>query len=187
MTQTHTFPAEKAHQLDTIFRRWLQNPFKILSPFVQQRMTVIDYGCGNGYFSLPLSKMVGNFGHVYSIDIQQEMLDKLVEKLTASSITNVTPILKEHEKLNISAKIDFALAVYVVHEISDQKGFFKEMFDLLKPGGQLLVIEPDFIVSKRKFNKTLEFAEQVGFTECEKLNLILSKSRLLMKTKNLRD
>ncbi len=81
--QTHIFSAKKADTLDSKIRRLLQNPFKILKPYVTDGMTVLDYGCGNGYFSIPLSKMVGNSGKVYSVDIQKEMLDKLTIKLTS--------------------------------------------------------------------------------------------------------
>jgi len=77
--------------------------------------------------------------------------------------------------------IDFAIAIYVVHEIPHQEKFFKEVFKLLKPDGKLLVVEPNFIVSRQKFNKTLEIAKQVGFIESKSLNLLFSKSRLLCK------
>lgn len=125
--------------------------------------------------------MVGNSGKVYSVDIQNEMLEKLSTKILALNISNITAIRSGNDKLKLPVSVDFAIAVYVVHEISDQKKFFREVFDLLKPKGKLLVIEPDFIVSRRKFNKTLEFAKQVGFVEYERLNLFLSKSKILLK------
>lgn len=179
--QTHIFSAQKADALDSKIRRLLQNPFKILTPYVSVGMTVLDYGCGNGYFSIPLSKMVGNSGKVYSVDIQKEMLDKLEIKLTSLSISNITTVNIGNEKLNLPVLLDFALAVYVVHEIPDKISFFKELFDLLKPKGKLLIIEPDFIVSRRNFNNTLEILKQVGFIEYKNLNLLFSKTRILMK------
>jgi len=179
--QTHIFSAQKADTLDTKIRRLLQNPFKILTPYVSDGMIVLDYGCGNGYFSIPLSKMAGNSGKVYSVDIQKEMLDKLEIKLTSLSISNIITVNIGNEKLNLPVLLDFALAVYVVHEIPDKFSFFKELFDLLKPKGKLLIIEPDFIVSRRNFNNTLEIAKQVGFIEYKNLNLLFSKTRILMK------
>jgi ubiquinone/menaquinone biosynthesis C-methylase UbiE len=179
--QTHIFSFQKAEQLDGKIRRLLQNPFKILTPYISERMTVLDYGCGNGYFSIPLSKMVGNSGKVFAVDIQKEMLDKLSSKILALNISNITAIHIGNDKLKLPVLADFAVAVYVVHEIPDQKKFFREVFDLLKPNGKLLVIEPDFIVSGRKFKVTLEIAKQTGFIENEKLNLLFSKSRLLCK------
>ncbi len=179
--QTHIFSAQKADTLDSKIRRLLQNPFKILTPYVSEGMTVLDYGCGNGYFSIPLSKMAGNSGKVYSVDIQKEMLDKLETKLASLSISNITTVNIGNEKLNLPVLLDFAIVVYVVHEIQDKISFFKELFALLKPQGKLLIIEPDFIVSRRNFKKTLEIAKQVGFIEYKNLNLLFSKSRILMK------
>lgn len=178
---THIFSAQKADTLDSRIRRVLQNPFKILTPYVFDGMTVLDYGCGNGYFSIPLSKMVGNSGKVYSVDIQKEMLDKLAIKFTSLSISNITMVNIGNEKLNLPVLLDFVIAVYVVHEIPDKNSFFKEVFDLLKPKGKLLIVEPDFIVSRRNFNRTLEIAKQTGFIEFEKPNLFFSKTRILMK------
>ena len=180
--QTHLFSAQKADTLDSKFRRLLQNPYKILAPFVEKGMTVMDYGCGNGYFSIPLSNMVGESGKVYSVDIQEEMLDKLAIKTKALNLSNISAIKIESNGLKLPVLIDFAIAIYVVHEIPNQERFFKEVFELLKPEGKLLVVEPDFIVSKQKFNKTLEIAKQVGFIESKSLNLLFSKSRLLLKS-----
>lgn len=180
---THVFSAQKADRLDSKIRKLVQNPNKILSHFVTKGMTVLDYGCGNGFFSIPLSQMVGNMGKVYSVDIQKEMLDKLEIKTSSLSISNITMIHVGNEKLKLPTLLDFAIAVYVVHEIPDKKSFFKEMFELLNPYGKLVIIEPDFIVSRRNFNKTLEVAKQVGFIENEKLNLLFSKTRILMKEK----
>jgi len=179
--QTHIFSFQKAEQLDGKIRRLLQNPFKILTPYISEGMTVLDYGCGNGYFSIPLSKMVGDSGKVFAVDIQKEMLDKLSAKILALNISNITAIHSGNDKLKLPVLADFAIAVYVVHEIPDQKKFFMDVLDLLKPNGKLLVIEPDFIVSGRKFKETLEFAKQAGFIENEKLNLLLSRSGILLK------
>ena len=45
-------PVELANSFDSKIRKWLQNPRKILSPYIKEGMTVLDIGCGPGFFSM---------------------------------------------------------------------------------------------------------------------------------------
>ena len=60
-------PVEKADSLNSRFRRWLQNPKKILGKYIEESMTVLDFGCGPGFFSIELAKMVGSSGRIIFI------------------------------------------------------------------------------------------------------------------------
>ena len=70
-------PSRHAGSLDNSFRRWLQNPQKILAPYIKEGMTVLDVGCGPGFFSVEIAKMVGKNGKVISADLQDGMLEKV--------------------------------------------------------------------------------------------------------------
>jgi ubiquinone/menaquinone biosynthesis C-methylase UbiE len=177
----HIFSANKAAHLDNSFRRLFQNPYKILSHYITERMTVLDYGCGNGFFTIPLSQMVGLKGKVYAVDIQQEMLEKLSVKLSKTDIKNIVPVHKGTDKLNFAEKIDLAIAIYVVHEVPNQKEFFNEIYSVLNPSGKLIVFEPNIIVKHKHFNTTIEYAVQSGFVELNALNILMSKSRVFLK------
>ncbi|NJD77805.1 MAG: class I SAM-dependent methyltransferase [Candidatus Methanoperedens sp.] len=50
----------------------------------------------------------------------------------------------------------------MVHEVSDQTGFFREIKSILKPDGKVFVIEPKFHVSKNDFEETLKVAQEAG-------------------------
>ena len=67
-------PVERAGSLDNRFRRWLQDPRKILSPHIKEGMTVLDLGCGPGYFTIDIAQMVGKSGRVIAADLQEGML-----------------------------------------------------------------------------------------------------------------
>ena len=58
-------------------RKLFENPNKILGPFVQEGMIVLEPGCGMGYFTLPLARMVGPKGRIVAVDIQPKMLSGL--------------------------------------------------------------------------------------------------------------
>ncbi len=73
----HICPVENAGMLDNSIRNFLQNPEKILKPYLQTGMVALDVGCGPGFFSLQMAEMVGESGKVIAADLQQGMLEKL--------------------------------------------------------------------------------------------------------------
>ena len=58
-------------------RKLFQNPEKILGPFIQPGMTVLEPGCAMGFFSLPAAKLAGPKGKVVCIDLQPGMIRQL--------------------------------------------------------------------------------------------------------------
>jgi len=83
--------------------------------------------------------------------------------------------------LGISEALDFVLAFYMVHELPDQTGFFAEVHAHLHPGGQLLVVEPPFHVSKAAFAETVNRARGAGFEVVDEPRVLLSKTALLRR------
>ena len=69
-------PVTLAGGLDNTIRKWLQNPRKILGPYIKEGMIVLDVGCGPGFFSIELAQMVGNSGRVVAADLQEGMLSE---------------------------------------------------------------------------------------------------------------
>ena len=59
-------------------RRLLQDPVEIVKPYAEEGMTVLDVGCGMGFFSLPLANLVGEKGRVVCIDLQDKMIKGLL-------------------------------------------------------------------------------------------------------------
>ena len=171
-----------AGRLDNRIRRWLQNPRKILSPYIKEGMTVLDMGCGPGFFSVEVAQMVGISGRVIAADLQEEMLEKLAAKIKGTELEKRITLYKcEQNKIGLSEKVDFVLAFYMVHEIPNQEDFFKELESILQPGGQVLVVEPPFHVSKAAFTETIRKAVSAGFKPVEGPNVLLSKTVILKK------
>ena len=175
-------PVERAGSLDNRLRKWVQNPPNILSPFVREGMTVLDLGCGPGYFTIDLARLVGESGRVIAVDLQEGMLRKLRDKIAGTDLEGrITLHQCEPDKIGWSGQVDFALAFYVMHEIQDQRGLFRELASLLSDAGRALVVEPPFHVSKADFLKTIGKAQEVGFTSSEGPKVLFSKSVLLKK------
>ncbi len=55
--------------------------------------TVCDLGCGNGFYTVKIAKLVGERGRVIAVDIQREMLGLLKDRATEEKIGNIEPVL----------------------------------------------------------------------------------------------
>lgn len=109
---------------------------------VKPGQTVCDMGCGNGFYTIKLAKMVGPRGQVLAVDIQPEMLDMLKERAAEEKLDNIAPILGELYDPNLpSGKIDLILCVDVYHEFSHPEQMLAQMRQSLAPGGLLVLVE----------------------------------------------
>lgn len=145
-------------------RRLWQNPDKILRPFVTPGMTVLEPGCGMGFFTLELARLVGDHGKVVAVDIQPRMLQGLNRRARRAGLgQRIETRLTEGEGLptrDLSGQVDFALAFWVVHELPDVERFFADLRESLRPGGKVLVTEPRGHVSQSSLTQEIELASR---------------------------
>ena len=174
-------PVELANSLDSKVRRWLQNPQKILSPYIREGMTALDIGCGPGFFSTEIAKLVGEKGKVIAADLQEGMLKKLKNKISGTEIEQRIKLVKcEQNNINVTEKVDFILAFYVVHEVPGKDKLFASLKNILNEKGQLLIVEPKlFHVTKNEFASTVQTAEKAGFKATTGPKLLFTFSALL--------
>ncbi len=149
------------------FRKFFEHPDKLLGPFVREGMTVLEPGCGMGFFTLPLARMVGPQGRVVAAEIQEKMLSVLSRRAGKAGLSDRIDLRHIGEDglglADLSNKVDFAAAIHVVHEVPDQTVFFKEIWEAQKPGGKLLVIEPKGHISQGEFEHSVAEAKKIGF------------------------
>lgn len=117
-----------------------QKLLKVLK--VEPGAVICDMGCGNGYYALKLSKLVGKEGRVLGVDIQPEMLSLLKKRTAAEGVKNVEPVLGTliDPKLP-KVGVDLILLVDVYHEFSHPEHMLKAMRESLKPEGQIVLVE----------------------------------------------
>jgi ubiquinone/menaquinone biosynthesis C-methylase UbiE len=109
---------------------------------VRPGQTVCDMGCGNGFYTLELAKLVGEKGRVLAVDIQPEMLSMLNQRTKQAGLKNVEPILGTLIDPRLpDAAVDLILLVDVYHEFSHPEHMLQAMRKSLKPGGRVVLVE----------------------------------------------
>jgi len=102
---------------------------------------VADIGAGSGYYSFLIAPRVPK-GKVVAVDIQQEMLDFLKNRSAERKISNVEPHLGAIDSLNLPpSSLDAALMVDAYHEFSKPAEMLASIFQSLKPGGRVFLLE----------------------------------------------
>ncbi|WP_445475287.1 class I SAM-dependent methyltransferase [Methanococcoides methylutens] len=175
-------PAAISGILDNRIRRWFQKPRKILEPYVQEGMTVLDLGCGSGFFSIEIARMVGSSGLVIASDLQEGMLRKLRKKIKGTDLEKRVILHKcEEDVIGISEKVDLAIVFYMLHEVPNPEKTLNELSSIVKTNGFLFIAEPYLHVSSKGFNNTIKMALDNGFTIVERPKIFLSRAVVLKK------
>lgn len=181
-TPTHCCPWWLAYTFDNPLRRLVQDPKKIAGPYIEPGMTVVDIGCGMGYFSVPMADMAGPGGKVVTVDLQQEMLDITMARARKKGLgERIQPNRCRPGDLLLDIKADFALAMWMVHEVPDQEAFMEQIFDALNPGAKFLLVEPVMHVKKKEMELSVKRAEAKGFKLLERPRVGISLAALLQK------
>lgn len=102
---------------------------------------VADIGAGSGYFSFRMAKLVPQ-GKVLAVDIQPEMLAMIEERKSAEDVANIEGILGEIDNTHLPENsVDLVLLVDAYHEFSHPREMLQSMYNALKPGGRIVLLE----------------------------------------------
>ncbi|MGA2078381.1 MAG: methyltransferase domain-containing protein [Terriglobia bacterium] len=148
-------------------RRLLQDPRKLLGPYVREGMTVLEPGPGMGFFTLEIARLVGPSGRVVAVDIQPRMLSSLRRRAARAGLLDridirlVTP--DTMGLADLAASVDFTPALAVVHELPSAERFFTEVAKASKPGAGLLLAEPAGHIKRAHFESELQAATRAEF------------------------
>lgn len=105
---------------------------------------ILDVGCGAGNYSI---KMLSKIAHLNCtlVDLSKPMLDKAKERLVAKTNNIVETIQGDIRTINFKEKkFDIILAGAVLHHLRDDIDWettFKKLYDLLTPGGCLMIAD----------------------------------------------
>jgi ubiquinone/menaquinone biosynthesis C-methylase UbiE len=124
---------------------------------IREGQTVLDFGCGPGYYTIPAAKMVGDKGRVYALDVHHVALRSVEARARKEGLTNITTILAGRDAAPPDWSVDVVLAYDMIHMVKDKRALGKELHRVLKPDGLLSVI-----VEHTKVDDVLGVLEEGG-------------------------
>lgn len=154
----------------------------ILHLSLTEGMRVADFGAGTGFYSKACSPKVGYTGKVYAIEVQKDLVKKLENELKTWGITNVECIWGDIERKGgtkiADHSMDRVIISNVLFQAEDKLGLIDEVKRVLKPGGQVLLIDwsesfggmgptPNHVVTE---STALELFEKRGFKKVENIS-----------------
>jgi len=112
---------------------------------IKKGMTIADFGCGAGYFTIPMAELVDETGKVYAFDILKTALESVRSTAKARGLLNIQTIWSDLEILRSSkledSSVDLVLLANILFQSSKKDSIIKEATRILKKGGKMVVIE----------------------------------------------
>lgn len=175
--------------------RSLKNDYRNLIQILKPGLTVLDVGCGTGAISKDIAQIIGESGNVIGIDNTEKFI--LSGKKTNQNVLNLELIHTDLFDFNTNLKFDLIVSARTLQWLSNPKEALVKMKSLLKPNGQISILDYDHTsliwnplppVSMQEFYNTFlkwrqdagmnnriaedlpSLFEEVGFHSVEKIN-----------------
>ncbi len=157
-------------------------PEKILDQLdIHDAIEAADFGCGHGYFSIPLAKRVPK-GRVFAIDVVKEALEAIKSRAELEKIDNILTVQANLEILGSSKlkdnSMDLVLLRNILYQSQKKEEILREAKRVLKKEGRMVVIEwridsvmapkEHWLISKEDVRKIIE---EEGLTLSKELSI----------------
>ena len=139
----HRFDPKDSARLDDEWRRNALPPLRTLQALgVRESDTLLDIGCGIGYFTFPAADFIGPTRKVFALDVSEGMLDEMDRRVHVLGATNVVALLSDGYDWKLpDGSVTFVLCAAVLHEVEARGRFLDEAKRVLKPGGRIGIVE----------------------------------------------
>ena len=122
------------------------NPDKIVEDLnIRSRMIVADFGCGAGYFTIPIAKTIKNSGKIYAVDVLNEALDNVSSKAKLYDLLNIETVRANIETVGGSKiksdSVDLVILANILFQCNDYDSVLIEAKRILKKDGSVVIID----------------------------------------------
>lgn len=128
---------------DNLVRRLFASPRRLVAPYVTGGQTAADLGCGPGFFTLALARIVGPEGRVYAVDSDETAIRAVEKKADKRGYANIVARASSASDLSFikDGSADFVLAHGLLCSMAprDHESAVREMRRILKPGGRAYI------------------------------------------------
>ena len=106
--------------------------------------TVLEVGCGTGYFTLPVARLIGEQGHLVAMDVLSESVELVSKKVQDANLTNVRVIKGNALETHLDAEIFHTVLLFgiIPAPMLPMNQLLSELHRILKPEGSLAVWPP---------------------------------------------
>jgi arsenite methyltransferase len=120
-----------------------QKPHEVIMALsLREGETVADIGAGSGYFTFRLASPVGEKGRVYAVDTGPDMILHMNRQIRDMKLRNIVTVLSApDDPLLMDGSIDRFFICDTWHHIQNQAQYLALMKKMLKPGGQVIMID----------------------------------------------
>lgn len=121
-------------------RQWIFDPVKTLrGADIQAGQTVLEVGCGTGFFTIPAAQMIGDQGCLVAMDVSSGFIEVVSRKVQNANLKNVRIVKRDALDTGLdTASIDKVLLFGVIpFPLLPLNRLLPEMHRVLKPEGTL--------------------------------------------------
>ncbi len=118
-----------------------RDPYKALHDAgLEAGQTVLEVGCGPGFFTIPAARIVGVGGTVLALDINPVAVEHVRRKIEEAGVTNSKVIPANAAQTDLpDQSFDLIFVFGFARAVGGMAAIWPELHRLLKPGGTLSV------------------------------------------------
>jgi len=143
MHRLHGDPKAYIGALEDPQRDAYQKPHEVLTALnIKPGEIIADIGAGSGYFTFRLSHFVGDKGKVYAVDVSPDMILHINRRIRELKTNNVVTLLADpDDPLLPDRSVNRFFFSDSWHHIENQSKYLSLMKRMLKPGGEIVMID----------------------------------------------
>ena len=133
------FPDRLAFMLNNRVRRFLEPPDQLIAKLgLRASDVVVDFGCGPGFYTIPIAKVAAR---TIAVDVSSRMLERTTSNAKKNNVS-VDLLMTDGTAIKLGDEsVDLIFLNHVFHEIADRPKVIGEFLRIMKRSGRLAIVE----------------------------------------------